>query len=82
MQTGFHTIQLTRLLFAFLPVLLGLAGSNAVYNLLPDMLSRMSANTALPEESLRNILQFLIAFLDKVCMTETISCQPACPSCS
>ena len=43
------------------------AGSNPIYNLLPDILSRL-CNQNIKEEDFYNIMQFLINSIKKVCL--------------
>lgn len=54
-----------------------LAGSNPIYNLLPDILGRLS-NQNLKEESFRNIMQFLIGSIKKVWPTYWLRRQRHC----
>lgn len=40
-------------------------GNNPIYNLLPDILSRLSSQTDLPQETFRSVMQFLINAITK-----------------
>ena len=56
-----RVVGLARLFFSELA-----AKSNSpVYNLMPDMISRLSTNDQLSDDAFRRIMKFLVAFLDK-----------------
>lgn len=56
---------LTKLFFQSLSEKKGAGGTNPIYNLLPDMLSSLSADPALPQEDFRRILAHLLGFISK-----------------
>ena len=47
-------------------------GSSPIYNLLPDILSSLSANSKIGEEEFRQIMGFLVPFISKDRQTETM----------
>jgi len=51
---------------------LALKGKNPVYNLLPDIISRLSNDSSVTSDHFRAILKFLITFIQKDKQTESL----------